>query len=345
MIDHAPALAKASLPEVSPMLVAGEMCSALEGDTLPAIDPTTGSAIGALPVARAADVDRAVQAARRAFDEGPWWKDWGPNKRGRALQKLAALCREHGKELARIQALDVGMPFGFARRFDAAALARNLEYYASWSDKVYGDTIPLGSPSQLDYTRREPLGVVVALIPWNTPLLMVGAKLGPALATGNVVILKPSEHASLGALRFAQLALEAGLPEGVIQVISGDGTTGDLLVRHPGIDKISFTGGRDTARAVQHAAADNLVPTVLELGGKSPNLVFEDADLDRVPMPSAMGIFGLSGQACAAGSRLLVHRSIHDAVIDEITRVAGSLSIGDPLEPWTMLGPLVHQAH
>jgi len=344
-IDHQSAIEKAQLSELQPMLVGGQLKAADGGETLPALDPATGIALTRFPVARKADVDEAVAAARKALDEGPWWKEWGPHKRAKCLRKLSELCKERSRELSRIESLDVGMPRGFATKFSVAALVRNLEYYASWADKLYGSTIPQTSPGTLDYTRLEPYGVVASIISWNTPLLFVGSKLGPALATGNAVILKPSELACLGPLRVAELVKEAGIPDGIVQVLTGDGETGRLLVEHKGVDKVSFTGGRETARKVQAAAAKSLKPVLFELGGKSPNIVFDDANLGRATMMSTLGIFGLTGQACAAGSRLLVHRSVHDQLLGGIAAFAQGLQVGDPMDPSTMLGPLISGQH
>lgn len=335
MIDHSEAIAKAGIAGIETGSDA----------TFPAIDPSTGGTLCRLPIGGAKEVNAAVEAARRAFDDGPWWREWSPGKRARCLNKLAQLVREHRRDLSRIESLDVGMPRGMADKLSVGALIRNLEYYASWADKLTGSVIPVNSVNQLDYAVPEPIGVVAAIIPWNTPLLMAGSKLGPALVTGNVVILKPSEHASLSTIKLGELIEQAGFPEGVVQILTGDGSTGDHLVRHPGVDKISFTGGRTTAKCVQLAAAETLTPCMFELGGKSPNIVFADADLDRVPMLSAMGVFGLTGQICAAGSRLLVERSVHDDVVERIGQTAQSLPIGDPLIPWTMLGPLIHAGH
>ena len=343
MIDHTEAIQKAGLSTPFAMRIAGEVPEV--NRSIDATDPTTGRTLSQVPVAEGAQINAAVLAAREAFDHGPWWNEWSASKRARCLSKLAGLAREHRKELSRIESLDVGMPRGMADKLSVGALIRSLEYYASWADKLTGSVIPMHSNSQLDYTQPEPIGVIAAIIPWNTPLLMVGAKLGPALVTGNVVILKPSEHASLSTLKLASLMDEAGFPDGVVQIVTGDGETGDLLVRHPGVDKLSFTGGRETARKVQAAAAESLKPCIFELGGKSPNIVFEDADLDRVPMLSSLGVFGLSGQICAAGSRLLVQRSVHDDVVERLIESAKSLAPGDPLVPWTMLGPLIHTDH
>jgi acyl-CoA reductase-like NAD-dependent aldehyde dehydrogenase len=343
MIDHASSIEKAGLGGERTMLVDGERVAAARGAAFDAVDPTTGQHLGRVPCAGAEDVDRAVAAARRAFARGPW-PEASPRRRAEALLSLAALCRAHEKDLARVEALDVGMPRTLASRLSVGALVRNLEYYAGWTDKLYGEVVPAGART-LDYTRREPFGVIAAVIPWNTPLLMAGAKLGPALATGNTVILKPSESACLSALALADLVVEAGLPPGVVQVLTGDASTGALLVGHPGIDKVSFTGGGAIARDVLAAAARNLTPTSLELGGKSAQVVFADADLDAAAMAITLGIFGLTGQACAAGSRLLVDRGMHDRLVERVCEAAGTLTVGDPLDPATLIGPLVSRAH
>jgi len=342
VIDHTSPIEKARLGGEERMLIAGELCAAAGGTTFDALDPSTGGVLARVPNAGEADIHRAVAAAREAFDSGPWTRKFSANKRARCLNKLADLCKEREKDLARVEALDVGMPRSFALKFSASALVKNLQYYATWADKSYGDVIP--GPGGLQYTVREPMGVVVSIYPWNVPLLFVGSKLGPALAAGNVVILKPSEHASLSSLRVAELVMEAGIPEGVIQIVTGDADTGHQLVTHPGIDMISFTGGGHIARKVQQSAAEHLTPMVCELGGKSPNVVFADANLNKTTLMSTMAIFGLTGQACAAGSRLLVERSIHDDLVGRISSFAQGLMIGDPLNPSTMLGPLVNRA-
>ncbi|MGE0871305.1 MAG: aldehyde dehydrogenase [Kofleriaceae bacterium] len=341
-IDHKDAIEKVGLNKDARMLIAGEMCAAADGGTMPVTDPSTGGSLGTIPVARAADIDRAVGAARAAF-EGAYGK-MAPYKRAKAMIKLAELCETHAKDLATIESLDIGVPRTFTSKFSTKALSKNLEYYASWTDKQYGEVIP-GASGMLDYATREPYGVVASLISWNTPLLFVGSKLGPALATGNVVILKPSERGSLAALRVAELVAEAGFPPGTVQVISGDGETGRLLCEHEGIDLISFTGGGSVANHVLAGAAKRLTPTMMELGGKSANIIFGDANLDKATMMSSFGIFGLSGQACAAGSRWIVHRSVYDKMIERVSASAFNMIIGDPLSPMTLIGPLVSKDH
>jgi len=340
-IDHRDAIEKSGLGRDARMLIAGELCAATGGDTLPATDPSTGGTLAGVPVARAADVDRAVAAARAAFEGA--WRNTSPAKRAAALVKLAQLCDARAKELATIEALDVGMPRTFSQKLSTRALVKNLEYYASWTDKLYGEVVPVGGG--LDYTTREPFGVVAAVIPWNTPLLFVGSKLGPALATGNTVIIKPSERGSLAPLRIAELVAEAGFPAGAIQFISGDAETGRLLVEHPGVDLVSFTGGGPIASRVLAGTAARITPTLMELGGKSANVIFADANLDKATMMSTFGVFGLSGQACAAGSRWLVHRSIYEQMLDRVSATAGNMIVGDPLHPMTLLGPLVCREH
>ncbi len=332
MIDHTATIAKAGL--------GGDVGPSADGGWFECLDATTGQLLGRVGNARAGDVDRAVAAARRAVDEGPWGTSWGPSKRARCVAKLAAICKERSKDLARIEALETGMPRGFAQRFDVAALVKNLTYYAEWAGRLYGETIPQSQPTSLDFTLREPYGVIAAITAWNTPLLFLGSKLGPALAGGNAVIVKPSELGCLGPLTVAGWIEEAGFPPGVVQVLTGDGETGSLLAAHAGIDKVSFTGGRATARRVQAAAATGPRPVMCELGGKSANVVFADANLDKATMLSTMGVFGLSGQACAAGTRLLVERPVYDEMVERIAGFATGLMPGDPLDPSTMFGPL-----
>jgi len=336
MIDHTSAIAKAGLGEPSPMWVAGEWT--LADDVLPCFDPTTGAQLATIGNARNIEVDRAVQCARDAL-KGPW-STWAPRKRAAAINKLATMCENHIKDLARIEMLDAGIPRMFANKMSAKALVRNLQYYASWADKLPGQVVGAGAKGW-QITLREPVGVVASIFPWNVPLLFVGSKLGPALAAGNTVILKPSELASLSTLRVARLIEDAGFPPGVVQVLTGDGETGRLLVSHPGIDLISFTGGRTTARKVQASAAETLKPVIFELGGKSPNIVFPDANMNKATMMSTFGVFGLTGQACAAGSRVLAHKDIADKLAAGISQFARSLGIGDPLDPATMVGPLI----
>jgi aldehyde dehydrogenase (NAD+)/phenylacetaldehyde dehydrogenase len=340
MIDHADALARHPFVRYRRQLVGGEWRE--PADALPAVDPATGLRIGEVGQASAADVDQAVQAARRGFLE---WRKLPLVKRRECLLRLARLVEQHEKELVELEALSMGMPVSVGKSFAVKACHRNLEYFASFVDKLYGEVVPLTGQFEghLDYTRREPYGVVAVVIPWNTPLLFFGSKCGPALAGGNAVVLKPSELASFTCVRVAELVEEAGFPRGVVNVVTGDGRVGRTLCEHPGVDKITFTGGVATARHVLEAAARGCKPTVLELGGKSANIVFDDADLARAAMGSALGCFALSGQACAAASRLFVHEKVHDALLAQILPLARGLPLGDPLARGTVLGPLVSE--
>jgi aldehyde dehydrogenase (NAD+) len=230
------------------------------------------------------------------------------------------------------------------KRFDARAMVRSLEYYASWVDKIYGEVVPVPSGTTFDYTLREPLGVVAAIFAWNAPCLFLGAKTGPALATGNTLVLKPSEQGSVVALRFAELCVEAGVPAGVVNVVTGGPEVGKRLVEHADVDKLSFTGGTATGRRIMEGAARTLKKLHLELGGKSPNIVFADADIGRAAMGATLGCFAMSGQACIAGSRLFVQESIHDQLLERVAETSRQLRVGDPMESTTMLGPLISPA-
>jgi aldehyde dehydrogenase (NAD+) len=343
-MDHRPAIAALNLAPAYQLFINGKWRPAAAGATLPSIDPSTGLPLTRIADAASEDVDAAVAAARTAFEEGPWARSSAAD-RMRALLRLADLVRRHEDELATLESLDVGMIRVAARRFSARALVRNLEYYASWCDKLYGELVPLPSGDRaIDYTVREPLGVIAAITAWNTPMVFIGSKVGPALATGNTVVLKPSELGSLTALRFAELCREADLPAGVVNVVTGGPAAGTALVAHPGVDKITFTGGSATGKQIMAAAAGNLKKLTLELGGKSPHIIFADADLDRALPGVVMGAFALSGQACAAGTRLLVEASVHDQFVERVVAFARGMRVGDPLEPTTFLGPLISDA-
>jgi len=308
-----------------------------QGGTVVTDNPATGEALCALPQASVADVDAAVAAARAAL---PAWRALAPQRRRDLLLELARHIGEKSDEIARLEALDTGMPLMLARRMAGGSMRRNLEYHAGWAERLYGDVVPVGADA-FDYTRREPLGVVATIIPWNTPALFCGGKVGAALACGNTVVLKPSPWGSLTALRFAELAAEAGLPTGVLNVVCGGAATGRALVEHGGVDLISFTGSTATGSQIMTAAAAGLKRVALELGGKSPNIVFADSDLDRAAFGVAGGCFGLSGQACAAGTRLLVEEPVADQLVEGVARTASTFKVGDPLDPSTVLGPLV----
>ena len=335
------------LPEVAafvarpqPLRIGGRE---VEGDGMLAVtDPSTEGPLATVAAAGPREVDRAVQAARAAF-EGPWGA-MAASERGRLLWRLAEMVDAQAAVFGQLDALDTGKPFAKARDVDAAWSARHLRYFAGWPDKIEGATIPI--PDRLTYTRIEPVGVAGLIAPWNYPLLMAMWKLAPALAAGNAVVLKPSEETPLSALRLADLALEAGLPPGVLNVVSGTGgVAGEALVAHPDVAKVGFTGSTATGRRIAAAAAPSLKRVSLELGGKAANIVFADADLERAVPGSLWAAFGNNGQSCTAGARLLVHRSIHDRVLDALVALAGGLSVGPGLdEPGHDLGPLVSQA-
>lgn len=321
------------------MLVDGQWREASSGETLPSIDPAIGKVIAHFPSGTAADADEAVRAARRAF---PTWKRVTPYDRGRLLQKTAALIEKHGDELAELITLENGKPLWEAKKEVGTAVSWT-EYYAGWTTKLLGDTIPLSLPGQfLNYTTREPLGVVVGITPPNYPLTMPLYKAAPALATGNTIILKPSEDTSLVALRLGEIFTEAGLPDGVINVVTGLGeTVGAVFGNHPDVDKITFTGSTEVGRALVRASAGNLKKVSLELGGKSPNIVFADADLEAALKGVFMGIFFCQGEICSAGSRLFVERSIYAEFVDRLADMARSVKLGHGLSAETKMGPLV----
>ncbi len=290
-----------------------------------------------------ADVDRAVAAARAAF-ENPLWRDLSQTKRGHLLRRLGDLVGENAEELARMETEDNGKLLR-EMRGQLATLPEYFYYYAGLADKVQGSQIPTTNPAILNYTQREPLGVVGAITPWNSPLTLTTSKLAPALAAGNTIVIKPSEYTSRTVLRLAELAAEAGFPDGVVNVVTGLGAeAGAALVDHPGIAKISFTGSTATGSAIAASAASRFIGTTLELGGKSPNIVFEDANVANAAMGVVAGIFAAAGQTCIAGSRVFAHRSVYDELLERVAQRAGSIVIGDPLQDSTELGPLAFAA-
>lgn len=343
MIDHRETRAPFLRLAQRRLFVGGAWVEPRSADTLPVEDPSTGERWAELPAANDADVDAAVRAARDAFER--YWQQSTPAQRRAALLRLAEQVESCLDELATIEAIDVGMVRTVARNFGAKALVRNLEYYASWCDKIYGSLVPLPSGGNaLDYQRREPYGVVAAITAWNTPLVFLGSKVGPALATGNTVVIKPSELGSLSTLRFAELCQEADLPPGIVNVVTGGPSTGQALVSHPEVDKVSFTGGCATGRRIAETAGRLLKKSTLELGGKSPQLVFADAAIDRAVAGVGLGGLALSGQACAAGTRIYVERPIYDEFVERLVGFCRGLPIGDPLAPGTLLGPLISAA-
>ncbi|MFN2616944.1 MAG: aldehyde dehydrogenase family protein [Thermoleophilaceae bacterium] len=322
------------------LLIGGERPEAADGSTFETVDPSTGKPIADVPQASSEDVDRAVRAAREAFEDGRWSAPPAA-QRAALIMKLADLMEENGDVLAELESLDNGKPVGIARAVDVALAINHFRYFAGWPTKISGETIPVSLPNTLCYTRKEPVGVAGQVIPWNFPLLMAAWKVAPALAAGCTIVLKPAEQTPLTALRLGELALEAGIPEGVLNIVTGDGSTGAALVDHPGIDKIAFTGSTEVGREIGAKAGRNLKRVTLELGGKSPNIILEDADLKAATKGSFQAIYYNTGQACNAGSRLFVHRDQFDDVVGGLAEAAGQAKVGPGLDPDTQLGPLV----
>ena len=322
--------------------IGNEWVDAESGGSFATVNPATDEVIADVAEARAADVDRAVKAARAAFRDSRW-RRMNPHKRSRLLWKLADLVEANADELGLLETRDNGKPYFEARRIDVPSVAQTLRYYAGLADKVQGDTVPVPGPF-LNYTLREPVGVVGAIIPWNFPLSMAAWKVAPALACGNTVVLKPAEQTPLTALRFGELAAEAGFPAGVLNVVPGFGeTAGAALVRHPGVNAISFTGSTEVGRIIMREAAATLKKVSLELGGKSPNVVFADADLGVAVKGASMGVFYGKGEVCAAGSRILVESTVHDEFVDGLKGLAAKATVGDPMAPTTRLGAIVSE--
>ena len=320
------------------MFIGGEHVDALDGQTFEVFNPATGELIGRAPLGGKADVDRAVVAAQKAFDGA--YSGWSAAKRGRTLQKFADLCKKNMEELAQIERANCGKPITAARG-EAFGVNLVLEYYAGAANKLFGETIPTSVPG-LDFTLREPIGVVGLIIPWNFPMNMAAWKLGPALATGNTCILKPASYAPLSAIRLAELALEAGFPPGVVNVVTGPGgTAGAALAGHPGVGKLAFTGETATGQEIMRLAGNNVKRVSLELGGKSPSICFADADLERFCAEAPLAVFGNAGQDCRARSRILVERSVHDRVVELLVEASAKLVIGDPADDKTQVGSLI----
>lgn len=328
------------------MLIGAEWLEAASGETLEVIDPASGRAFTRVPAGAAADIDRAVAAARQAFESGEWPK-MRPVDRERLLLKFADLVETNAQELAEIEALDNGKSVVMARHVDVALVVDFLRYMAGWATKIEGSTMDVSVPLMRDrelfgFTRREPVGVVGAIIPWNFPLLMAAWKVAPALATGCTMVLKPAEETPLTALRFAELALTAGYPAGVLNVVTGHGhTAGAALAGHKGIEKIAFTGSTEIGKLVGKAAIDNMTRVSLELGGKSPVIVLDDADPAMAAAGAAQAIFFNQGQVCTAGSRLFIHKSRFDEVVEGLAGIAGGMKLGPGIDPATQIGPLV----
>jgi len=319
------------------------------GKRIDVVDPASEMVVAETADSDAQDVDAAVAAARRALEDSDWSR-MRPADRERILFRLSQLIEEHGDELSAMETLQSGKLQGVARMIDVGFSAEFVRYMAGWATKIEGSTLQHSIPfppgaKYHTYTQREPVGVVGAVVPWNFPLAIALWKIAPALAAGCTVVLKPSPETPLTALRLADLALEAGLPAGVLNVVCGGGTAGAALCAHPGVDKISFTGSTPTGRAIGHAAVDRMARFTLELGGKSPMIVLPDADPDAVVMGAAMGIFFNQGQVCSASSRLYVHRSLFDPVVSELARQAEGMRIGSGFDPASQLGPVVSRRH
>jgi acyl-CoA reductase-like NAD-dependent aldehyde dehydrogenase len=321
------------------LLIGGKWVTAKSGKTFETINPANEEVLALVPEGDKADVDEAVKAARRAYEHGKW-PTINPHQRAKYLLTIADLIEKHVDELATLETLNNGMAISLARGFTLMA-ADTFRYYAGWATKIYGETNP-SDPSMFNYTLREPVGVCGQIIPWNGPIAMLAWKIAPALACGNVSILKPAEQTPLTALRIGELIMEADLPEGVVNIVTGYGeTAGAAIAAHPDIDKVAFTGSTEVGKLILQASAGNLKRVSLELGGKSPNIVFPDADLEDAVPTSLMGFCMLSGQVCCAGTRVFVQNDFHDRFVDHLTRYASKVKAGDPLDPNTMVGPLV----
>jgi acyl-CoA reductase-like NAD-dependent aldehyde dehydrogenase len=324
------------------MLIGADWVDAASGATFATVDPATGEEIAQVPFAEAEDVDRAVRSAREAFEQGPWRRKLNAAKRSQLIHAIADAVASHADELAQIESLDNGKPVKYAR-MDALSTAAHLRYFAGWPTKIEGETIPVMARDRLVYTLKDPVGVCAQIIPWNFPLLMAAWKLAPALATGCTVVLKPAEQTPLSVLRLGQLMLEAGLPPGVVNIVTGDGSTGALLVDHSGVDKISFTGSTAVGREIGGKAGAQIKRVTLELGGKSPNIMLPDADFEEATKRSFDAMYFNSGQACNAASRLFVPKENFDDVMGALADRARGARVGPGLDPDTELGPLVSE--
>jgi phenylacetaldehyde dehydrogenase len=326
------------------MLINGKWVDAASGKTFPTYNPATGEILARVAEGDSEDIDRAVRAARGAFEAGPWRK-MSPSERGRAIWRIGDLIEKNLDELAELEMLDNGKPFKIARVADVPLAADLFRYMAGWATKIEGNTVPISAGGKyLAYTLREPVGVVGQIIPWNFPLLMAAWKLGPALATGCTVVLKPAEQTPLTALRLGELILEAGIPDGVVNIVPGYGeTAGAALAAHPDVDKVAFTGSTEVGKLIVKAATGNLKKVSLELGGKSPNVVFSDGDVDSAISGASMAIFFNHGQCCCAGSRLYIEKPIFDRVVEGVSEKARKINVGPGWEKSTDMGPLVSE--
>src|SRR3954469_3698488 len=328
------------------ILINNQWVDSVSGKTFQTFNPATGEVLATLAEGDKEDINRAVKAARKAFEDGPWRK-MTPSERGRIIWKIGDLLEKHTEEFATLEALDNGKPISVARGADVPLAADLFRYMAGWATKIEGNTIPISVPYApgakfLTYTVKEPIGVVGQIIPWNFPLLMAAWKLGPALATGCTVVLKPAEQTPLSAIRLGELIMEAGFPEGVVNVVPGYGeTAGAALAAHMDVDKVAFTGSTEVGKIILKAAAGNLKKVSLELGGKSPNVVFKDADMKTAIPGAASAIFFNHGQCCCAGSRLYVEKGAFDEVVEGVAEHAKKIQLGPGMDPKTQMGPLV----
>jgi phenylacetaldehyde dehydrogenase len=346
--DPAPSWAPTRLGGTQLLLIDGERVEAASGRTFPTFDPATEAPLADVARGDAEDIDRAVRAARRALDPGSQWRRMTPSDRGRLLHRVGDLILSHADELATLEALDNGKPRAVARVADVPLAADLFHYMSGWATKLEGATIELSALTAPGaqfhaYTRREPVGVVGQIIPWNFPLLMAAWKLGPVLAAGCTVVLKPAEQTPLSALRLGELLQEAGLPAGVVNIVTGFGDAGAALAAHPGVDKVAFTGSTEVGKRIVQAAAGNLKKVTLELGGKSPQIVLKDADLDVAIPGAANAIFFNHGQCCCAGARLYAEREVFDDVVAGVAAHAAAIKLGPGLSPDTQMGPLVSE--
>lgn len=329
-------------PSSKKMLIGGKWVDAASGKTFSTVNPATAETLAMVAEGDAEDINRAVEAARKAFDEGPW-PHMKPAERTKVLLRIADLIEKYGDEFAQLETLDNGKTIFESRNVDIPGSVDTFRYYAGWPTKIYGETNP-SDPSFFNYTLREPVGVCGQIIPWNFPLMMAAWKLGPALACGNTVVLKPAEQTPLSALRLGEILLEAGVPEGVVNIVPGFGpTAGATLANHPLVDKVAFTGSTEVGKEIVKASAGNLKRVSLELGGKAPNIVFVDADQDDAVAGAFMGIFFNQGQVCCAGSRLFVEQKIYDQFTEALASSAASLKQGPGLDTDSRIGPLVSQ--
>jgi acyl-CoA reductase-like NAD-dependent aldehyde dehydrogenase len=331
--------AASDTPRKYQLFIDGQWVDAESGKTFTTPNPATGETLAEIAEGDKADIDKAVTAARKAF-EGEWGK-MSARERGRRLYKLSQLIEEHSAELAALETADNGKPIRESAYVDLPQVVENFEYFAGYATKIDGETISV--PGQMfNYTLREPIGVCGQIIPWNFPLLMAAWKLAPALAAGNTIVLKPAEQTPVNAMELGRLIQEAGFPDGVVNIVPGYGeTAGAALASHPGIDKVAFTGSTEVGKMIAHAAADNLTKVSLELGGKAPNIVFADADIEQAVNGAMMGIFFNQGQVCCAGSRLFLAEEIKDEFLEKFSEKASRVKVGDPMDKATQMGPQV----